>query len=1256
MDFYQIRERETRAGLEVYPDFIVRRSRDLMVRGRSFYAIWDEEIGLWSTDEYDVQRLVDEALYAHADKIAKSYPDTVYVKSLGSFGSKAWTDFRNYVSHLSDSSHQLDEKLTFANTVVKKTDYASRRLPYSIEPGDISAYDELIGTLYLPEQREKLEWAIGAIVAGDSRHIQKFVVLYGEGGTGKSTFLNIVQQLFEGYCTTFEARALVGSSNAFSTEAFKMNPLVAIQHDGDLSKIEDNTKLNSIVSHEPMTVNEKYKASYTTQINSFLFLGTNKPVRITDAKSGIIRRLIDVYPSGERISSKKYTALVSQIGFELGAIANHCLEVYRSLGKNYYAGYRPLEMMTQTDTFYNFVGMYYDLFFEQDGTTLKQSYELYKQYCDDSSLDFKLPRHRFASEIRNYFDNFQERAVVDGLDVRSWYSGFRTSKFKSFAVDKEPPLSLVMDEYESIFDTVCADQPAQYANEDGSPLKYWSGEPKIGKDGKPYTPRPDQVSTTTLKDLDTTRLHYVKPGLQHIVIDFDLKDHHGNKSLEMNLEAASAWPPTYAEYSKGGNGLHLHYIYDGDVTELSRVYSEGIEIKVFSGDASLRRKLTKCNNIPVARINGSLPLKEKRVIDSDSVKSERGLRALVLRNLNKEIHPGTKPSIDFIHKILEEAYRSGMIYDLTDMRPRVLAFANNSTNNALYCIKCVMDMKFASEVQTREEPEAKDDRLVFFDVEVFPNLFVICWKYAGDTTVVRMVNPSPQAVEQLAQMKLVGFNNRRFDNHILYGRIMGYGELDLYKLSQRIVGNDNNALFGEAYNLSWADIYDFSSKKQGLKRFQIELGLNHKELGLPWNEPVDPSKWDQVVEYCANDVVTTEQVFNARKQDYVAREILAQLSGLRINDTTQKHTAKIIFGDAKRPQAEFVYTDLSQQFPGYKYDFGKSTYRGEITGEGGYVYAEPGMYSNVAVLDVASMHPTSIELLDAFGPYTKNFSALKSARIAIKRRDYSAARGMLGGILGPYLDSEDDAEALSYALKIVINIVYGLTSASFDNPFHDPRNKDNIVAKRGALFMIDLKAAVQAEGFQVVHIKTDSIKIPNATPAIIDFVVKFGEKYGYEFEYDERKDLYSKFCLVNDAVYIAKKPDGSWSATGAQFAHPYVFKTLFSNEPIVFSDYVETKTVTTALYLDFGNDAPHFVGKAGAFVPVQEGTGGGRLLRSKDDQFHAAGGTKGYFWKEAETVRALGLEKEIDLTYYKKLVDDAVTNVSRFGDFEWFTS
>ena len=1262
MDFYVIKEKSTKRGIrEIFPDFRVGRSKDLMVRGQRFYAIWDEEAGLWSTDEYDVQRLVDQDLYAYKKRLQRNTEDEVVVKTLSDFSSGMWEAFKKYVKSMSDNSHQLDEKLTFANDEVKKKDYVSKRLSYPLEKGECKAYDELIGTLYEPEERAKLEWTIGAVVAGEGKRIQKFIVLYGEAGAGKSTILNIIQQLFDGYYTTFEAKALTSTSNAFATEVFKSNPLVAIQHDGDLSHIEDNTKLNSIVSHEEMTMNEKYKASYTARVNCFLFMATNRPVKITDAKSGVIRRLIDVKPSGQRIPAKKYQALMNQIQFELGAIASHCLEVYREMGKNYYDGYVPFDMIFQTDVFFNFVEDSYDIFKAQDGVSLRQAYSMYKTYCEDTLVQFKLPMYKFREEMKNYFRTFEEEARVDGKHIRSYFSGFKTEKFFSRKSEVEEHQSwLNLDCSESLLDQEYAECKAQYASSKETPLKKW------------------ERVTNKLKDLDTSKLHYViPPNEQHIMIDFDLKDEKGEKSLARNLEAASQWPPTYAECSKGGQGLHLHYICDLDVNDLSRIFQEGIEVKVFNGGSSIRRRVSKCNNIPIAHINSGLPLKGvKKVINFDAVQSEKGLRNLIERNLKKEIHPATKPSIDFIYKILEDAYQSGLHYDVTDLRPKILAFSVNSSHQSEYCVKLVNQMKFRSEDASKPEVEDKEAPIVFFDVEVFPNLFLVNWKYQGEENgCVRMINPSPQEIEKLLRFRLIGFNCRRYDNHILYARYIGYSNQELFELSQRIIGESRNCMFGEAYNLSYTDVYDFSSKKQSLKKFEIELGIHHQELGLPWDQPVPEELWLKVAEYCDNDVIATEATFNARQADWVARLILSELSGLCPNETTQHHAAKIIFGDDPHPQDKFVYTDLSEMFPGYKFENGVSTYRGEVVGEGGYVWSEPGMYSNVPVDDIASMHPTTIEELNLFGPYTQNFSDIKSARIAIKHKDRKALETILDGRLLPFYDAailpspKYTLDDLAYAMKIVINIVYGLTSAKFPNKFKDPRNIDNIVAKRGALFMIDLKHEVQNQGFTVAHIKTDSIKIPDATPEILQFVEDFGKKYGYTFEHEA---TYDRMCLVNDAVYIAKYDDqgirnkggkhaNEWTATGTQFQVPYVFKTLFSKEPIEFKDVCETKTVSAGLmYLDFNEDLPEgehkyqFVGKAGSFCPIKPGCGGGLLLREKDGKYYAVTGTKGYRWMEAEVVQELHKEDDIDQSYYIALVDAAVETISKYGDFEIF--
>ena len=1242
MDFYKIQVDEKKdGGLVLTPNFIVGRSKDLMVRGRSFYAIWDEEAGLWSTDEYDVSRLVDAEMYKYAEE--KFPGQNVTIKSMTNYNSKTWLNYRMFIGNISDNSHQLDENLTFANQEVKRSDYVSRRLPYSLEEGDHSSWDELVGTLYSIEERKKIEWAIGSIVSGDSKKIQKFFVFYGQPGTGKSTIMSIVEKLFEGYTATFEAKALGSSNNSFATEAFKSNPLVAIQHDGDLSRIDDNTKLNSIVAHEDIRMNEKYKPSYVGRVNALLFMGTNQPVKISDAKSGIIRRLIDIHPTGVTIPPNQYNTLMSRIDFELGAIAQHCLDVYRSLGKNYYNTYRPTEMQFQTDIIFNFVEYYHDEFKMAEGITLKRAYAMYKDFCDTTGIEKPIPQYKLREELRNYFDDFKDKAEVNGEILRSYYSGFSSTHFKEPAVSHNAVFSLVIEDKTSLLDGELAEELAQYSTTGGTPGLSWS---KV---------------TSTLKDLDTSREHFVMVPENHIVIDFDLTGENGGKALARNLEAASAWPPTYAELSKSGEGVHLHYYYDGDATQLSRVYSEGIEVKVFTGKASLRRKLTKCNTVPIATLKGGLPLKEKSsVLTSDTIRSERGLRDLIARNFRKEIHPGTKPSIDFIKKILDEAFESGLTYDVSDLRPKLVAFANNSTNQSMACLKIVQGMRFKSAdglvsvPEPRQPADDSDAPVVFFDVEVFPNLFVVCWMYENSDKVVRMINPTAEDMERLFKLKLVGFYNRRYDNHIVYGRYMGYNNAQLFALSQKLIGNGSGAMFAAAYNLSYADIWDFSSEKKSLKKFEIELGIPHQEFEHPWDQDVPPEMWEKVAEYCENDVRATKAVWLARQQDFVARQILADVSGLTVNDPTAKHTAQIIFEGDKNPQTKFVYTNLAREFPGYEFDAGKSTYMDEEVGEGGYVYAEPGMYENVALLDVASMHPTSIIKLNMFGEYTKNFEALVQARLAIKNGDYESARGMLGGKLAPYLKDAKNAKDLAWALKIIINIVYGLTSATFDSPFRDKRNKDNIAAKRGALFMIELKRYVQELGYKVVHIKTDSIKIANADEEIIDLIYNFGQKYGYNFEHES---TYEKFCLVNDAVYVAKTggQDSHWSATGAQFKVPFVFKTLFSGEPILPNDLAETKQVAKGyMYLKYENDSK-FVGRTGRFIPVV--SGGGELIR-KDatGKEFAVTGTKGYRWLESDAVKAAGIEPEVDLGYFEGLVEKAKETINQFGDFEEFVS
>ena len=917
LDFFTVATRSKKPGyIEIYPKFQVKPTEDLMIRGGDFYAVWVEDRGLWSTDEYDVIQLVDRELTKYAEEHKGELDGNVKISYMWDAESGMIDSWHKFCQkQMRDSYHILDEKLLFANDGTNKKDYASKRLSYPLEPGECPAYEQIISTLYSEEERRKIEWAIGSIVTGESRTLQKFLVLYGGPGTGKSTMLNIIQDLFEGYHAVFDAKAL-GSANAqFALEPFKKNPLVAIQHDGDLSKIEDNTRLNSVVSHEWMTVNEKHKSQYENRFICFLFMGTNKPVKITDGKSGILRRLVDVSPSGNKIPAREYKKLMKQVKFELGPIAYHCKEVFLS-DPGRYDEYIPTSMMSQSNDFYNFMLDSYSIFKKEDGTTLKAAWEMYKNYVEEAKVPYSLSKMYFRSELMNYFREFHERFTNEAGDrLRSYYKGFLTGKFE----DDETPIRteeavedakkqeaspvpdwLKMEVQESIFDKECAGCLAQKATSKETPSRKW-----------------DDVKTT-LSKLDTSKLHYVKVPDNHIVIDFDIRDETGQKSFQKNLEAAEKWPPTYAELSKSGAGIHLHYIYSGDVTKLSRIYDDDIEVKVFTGKSSLRRLLTKCNNLPFATISSGLPLKgddKNLAANWDGIKNEKMLRTMIKRNLNKEYHAATKPSVDYIAKLLDDAYNSGIGYDVSDLRNEIFAFAAGSTHQADYCIKLVNKMKFKSE-DPSPSVEADKDELVFFDCEVFPNLFLVNWKVAGEgKPVVRMINPKPHEIEELLRFKLVGYNCRRYDNHMLYACMLGYNNEQLFNLSQRIVGapkgENSKYMFGEAYNLSYTDVYDFASagNKKSLKKWEVELGVHHQELGLPWDKPVDPSLWQKVAEYCDNDVISTEKVFNHLKGDWTARQILANLAGMSVNDTTNSLTTRIIFGKERNPK--LVYTDLA---------------------------------------------------------------------------------------------------------------------------------------------------------------------------------------------------------------------------------------------------------------------------------------------------------------------------------------------------------
>ena len=1246
-DFYKVTtegpfDKRTQFDYKVDVDFNYVYNDDLIVRGGAFAYYWDGE--QWSKDLRDIVLNIDSNIKSAVNEVRSEHPDSTIKYGLAeNSNSGIVTKFQKYCQALQTKDIAFNTTIFFDNQTPKRDDYSTIQLNYHPQPGKCDSFDKLAGTLYAPEELDKILWAIGALLTGNMPKIQKFLFLYGAAGTGKGTMLDIISKIFQEYRADIDLEKLTNGSQ-FGTSQIVDVPLL-VDSDSKIDRIKKDTDLLKLVSHEPVMVRKLYQDGYSVAFQGLLVTASNARYDAKNVNSGIHRRALVVHPSGNIVSKEDYNRLMNDINYEVPYIAQKAIDRYTELGEAFYDNYRDEEMVNYSDPFHACVSENLPLFTEKDGITLNQAASIYKEYIEELGWETKGVKQKVKLRLPDYYREFSKYKMIDGVRLTRYYSGFKTEKFPFLngkdkpknVVECEQPSWLDLSEQPSLFDKEAAAYPAQLANENGTPKYKW-----------------DTVQTT-LKDIDTNELHYVKVPQSHIVLDFDMKNEKGEKDLELNIKEALSYPQTYAEVSKSGGGLHLHYWYDGDVTKLKNLIKDDVEVKVYTGKSSLRRKLIKCNNLPIAHIATGLPLKEKEVIMYKDIEdihwTEKKLRTFIENCMDKVHHSATKPEMDFIYTVLEQAKDTGVKYNLNDMLDSLTKFAMHSTHNSDYCLGIVNKLTLST-YQTEDEigngNDIIDDKdIVFFDIEVFSNLFLVCWKKNGfeipawvyddldkdinsgnnyqPSDILKSnwydqhknkdygiwCNPTVNQLEYLLQHPLVGFNNRKYDNHILYNASLGATPMELYMQSQNIINHTGDGgMKPAAYNLSYADLYEFMDIKQSLKKWEIALGLTHDEFEFPWDQPLAVSNWARCAMYCMHDVDATDKVFNdkhAGQPAWMARKVMCELTEMSPNTKTQTLAEKFLFGDEQRPQDNFVWYDLAKEFPGYTFDPNRkpaSDYHGKDPSEGGYVSSKPGVYGVsakdynegniidpetgrcklVTYIDVASLHPHSLIAINYFGKYTPKFQALVKCRMHIKHGELDKAASAFSDIdpalsekLSKFLNDPSLINGLAHAMKIIINIVYGMTSAKYDNKFRDPRNVDNIIAKRGALFMMMLEEELNARGCNVIHVKTDSMKITNYLQEDIQYAMDRANEFGYTFELE---CIFDRIALTNKSTnigHIEGKPEydaHAWEAVGAQYAEPYVFKKLFSHEELVEDDYMVLKSSTAPIYL-----GGRFIGK-----------------------------------------------------------------------------
>ena len=537
LDFLIFNEKIVNKVRYLVPDFKINtRTKDIMILSGNFYAVWDFENECWTKNKDRAYELIDTCMNSYVEKDPDRFNGVKLMYA--EFDSTGVAErFNQFFKKKDNHFKPLDTKIVFKSTPPARELYSSHRLSYDPIEGPIPAYDKIMSTLYSDEERQKIEWLIGAALCGDNDKVQKFGVFYGDPGTGKGTVMDIIAMLFDGYSAAFEADALGRKSDSFALEPFKNHPVVAMQTDGNLSRIEDNTRLNTLIAHEKMTVNEKFKGKYDTKFHTILFIASNDPVKITNAKSGLLRRLIDIEPTGNTLPAREYREAKNQIPFELSGIAFRCMKLY-SENKDLYDGYRPMPMMARTNEFYDFVLEYYDQFTNSDYILLSTAWTWYKKYIEDANAYSKLSRTNFTTELSSYFKSGpQDEWYIDEEGNRkhlsSVYRGFKADKFKNvkgatttIITKKGPPVVPIVSKKDEILESVPKWLKLTNVSKDPDAitenvLDVYLSECKASyavavKDKNGSVPDPNNTKPkvpwdkckTKLKSLDTTLEHY----------------------------------------------------------------------------------------------------------------------------------------------------------------------------------------------------------------------------------------------------------------------------------------------------------------------------------------------------------------------------------------------------------------------------------------------------------------------------------------------------------------------------------------------------------------------------------------------------------------------------------------------------------------------------------------------------------------------------------------------------------------------------
>lgn len=457
---------------------------------------------------------------------------------------------------------------------------------------------------------------------------------------------------------------------------------------------------------------------------------------------------------------------------------------------------------------------------------------------------------------------------------------------------------------------------------------------------------------------------------------------------------------------------------------------------------------------------------------------------------------------------------------------------------------------------------------IFYDIEVFKFDSLIVLMDKTETEIAHFWSlpegefkeDSPNGFEGLSDVitghTLIGYNNYNYDDVVIYEMLKGRPQSTIKAVNDKIIaGVDMSSERKlalkelERRKVKTLDcMQQIDVSKPGLKKVEGNMGRSIIESSVPFDidRPLTDAEKEEVLSYCRYDVRSTIAVYRLREKSYF--ETKAFLAGMYGDGKCERWNTTTIAGNLlletkvpswsrpKLPDGMWKNTkgipdEVWSMWEGISYETRKSKpkpitirkYDCDFTfGMGGLhgVALYGSRFTDVKLLDVSSMYPSIITILDALGKGTEKYRSIKDERIAIKRSD----------------------PVKSAALKLILNSVYGNLKNEYSILYNPMASAS--VCIYGQISLFDLCRRLYEAGYTLVNVNTDGVGFVDRSGAgnVYENIWQQWEKdYGLSLELDEF-DMWIQKDVNN---YVAV--EGEKIKTKGGECNRYASDNFFSN-------------------------------------------------------------------------------------------------------------